>query len=78
MKSDWTVVAHSAGLFSWSFEHGYDGASLRRSSERGDIIMMHRRVSDGFVLCIRPADEAWRKVQRWLMAQPLPRWVVRR
>ena len=78
MKSDWTVVAHSAGPFSWSFEHGYDGASLRRSSERGDIIVMHRRVSDGFVLCIRPADEAWRKVQRWLMAQPLPRWVVRR
>ena len=78
MKSDWTVVAHSAGLFSWSFEHGYDGASLRRSSERGDIIMMHRRVSDGFVLCIRPADEAWRKVQRWVMAQPLPVCVVRR
>ena len=78
MESEWTVVAHSARLFSWSFEHGYDGASLLRSSERGDIIMMHRRVSDGFVLCIRPADEAWRKVQRWVMAQPLPVCVVRR
>ena len=78
MESEWTVVAHSAGLFSWSFEHGYDGASLRRSSERGDIIVMQRRVSDGFLLCIRPADAAWRKVQRCLMANPLPPRVVRR
>ena len=78
MESEWTVVAHSAGLFSWSFQAGYDGASLRRASQQGDIVVMQRRVADGFVLCVRPADKAWRKVQRWLLANPLPPRVVRR
>ena len=76
--SQWTQVAVSNGLFDWTFEGGYDNPSLNRASRQGEIIVMQRRTPTGFALVIRPACPAWRKVQRWLMAHPLPPRVVRR
>lgn len=62
MESEWTVVAHSDGLFSWSFQAGYDGASLRRASQQGDIVVMQRRAAEGWELVAQLAGPAWRKV----------------
>lgn len=75
----WTTVAHSPAPGVWHWLSDYDAKTLKRDVERGDLVVMHKRVADAeFQLLARPACQAWRRIRRRLADNPLPARVVRR
>lgn len=70
---EWTVVANSRELWRWTFVDGHDRATIMAGVDRGDYVVMQKRVGErDFQLLARMACPAWRKIRRVLANNPLP------
>lgn len=58
----WTVVATRLGN-TWRYRDGWDAKQLMAAAETDEIILMHRRVKDGWELVAQLAGPAWRRLQ---------------
>lgn len=75
----WTAVAQSVGLYRWHYVDGWHGPTLQNMAQSGDIILMQKRTEgQRFDLLARPVCQAWRRVRRRLVENPLPARVARR
>ena len=63
---NWTVVATRTGIY-WTWRDDYHSVpahqALRAASDANEIILMHRRIKDGWELVARLSGPAWRRFQ---------------
>ncbi len=62
----WTVIATRTGIY-WTWCDDYHSVhahqALRAASDANEIILMHRRIKDGWELVARLSGPAWRRFQ---------------